>query len=297
MLDFLQRGLARPETFGQVIIDRRVLVTPRSTISIPHIAFVSSGTLTVPSTLAWNLALALLAGGLVLAGIGLAQKSIVFAGAGGLALVAGFVLARFFAKAEVPCLSVSSSDGHTVHFVGQRHTLEEARRLLSEKINSDDENAIYRISFEKGAIQAINVGHPHPEPVAAPHAPAMANLPPMPGPGSGRMGLDSFMPGAAPPAPHLGNGHYPPPETTAHIDYSQLLPQIVDMQRFYAQRRDTQDIADQLGELERLMRSGTPTAGSRNRVGQLTAELSAVLGAYPAVVQVFQQAARLAGFP
>ncbi len=292
MLDFLQRGLARSETFGQLIIDRRVLITPKSTISIPHIAVISSGTLTIPSKYTWNLALALLAVGFVLSTMGLGQKSIVFAAIGGLALLGGFVLARYFAKTEAPCLSISSSDGRTAHFIGQRQTLEEARRLLSEKINADDENAVYRISFEKGAIQAMSVGHA--EPAGAPVVAGMGG-PGMPGPGNGRVGPDAFMQAARSPGPQPSNGHYAHADT-AHIDYSQVLAQIVDMQRFYSQRQDTQDIADHLGELERLMRSGTPTVGSRNRLGQLTAELSSVLGAYPGVVQIFQQAARLAGF-
>jgi len=93
--------------------------------------------------------------------------------------------------------------------------------------------------------------------------------------------------------PVLANGHYPSPE--AHIDYAIVLPQIVDMQRFYAQRPDTQEIAERLNELEFLMRSGTPTPAGRARLGQLAAELAAILGAYPHVVQIFQQAARLAG--
>ena len=44
------------------------------------------------------------------------------------------------------------------------------------------------------------------------------------------------------------------------------------------------------------MRSGTPTAGGRSRLSQLLGDLSSILGAYPGVVQVFQQAARIAGF-
>jgi hypothetical protein len=68
------------------------------------------------------------------------------------------------------------------------------------------------------------------------------------------------------------------------------------MQRFYAQRQDTQDIAERLAELEHLMRAGTPTPGSRSRLSQLLGELSSVLGAYPGVVQIFQQIAKLAGF-
>jgi hypothetical protein len=97
------------------------------------------------------------------------------------------------------------------------------------------------------------------------------------------------------PGAQLGNGHYAS-GNSYHVDYAQLLPQIVEMQRFYAQRQDTQDIAERLGELERLMRSGTPTANSRSRLSQLLGDLSSILGAYPGVVQVFQQVARLAGF-
>ncbi len=106
-------------------------------------------------------------------------------------------------------------------------------------------------------------------------------------------GLDLPMPAMSPPVPVLANGHYPSPE--AHIDYAIVLPQIVDMQRFYAQRPDTQEIAERLNEMEFLMRSGTPTPAGRARLGQLAGELGSILGAYPHVVHIFQQAARLAG--
>ena len=75
-----------------------------------------------------------------------------------------------------------------------------------------------------------------------------------------------------------------------------MLAQIVDMQRFYAQRQDTQDIAERLNELEYLMRSGTPTPAARGRLNHLLGELSSILGAYPDVVQIFHRAARLAGY-
>lgn len=286
MLESVRRGLARSETFGQLIIERRVLVTPKATISIPNIAVIATRTVSLPRRYVWGLALILLAvgsGGLL---AGLVQGGLIAAAVGAVALACGLVLSRYFATSEVPCLAVSSSDGHTFLFTGQRHALEEARRLLSDKINADDENAVYRINFEKGAIQALGVG-------PAEYSDRAAGL------GQARP-ADLFMHVPSPqpihaPGPQLANGHYTN-GSAPHIDYAPILPQIVDMQRFYAQRQDTQDIADQLGELERLMRSGTPTAGSRNRLGQLTADLSAVLGAYPNVVQVFHQAARLAGF-
>ena len=79
--------------------------------------------------------------------------------------------------------------------------------------------------------------------------------------------LDTYMPATTAPGPPARQRHHA--GRAPHVDYSQVLPQIVDMQRFYAQRQDTQDIAERLNELEYLMRSGTPTAGSRSRLNQL----------------------------
>jgi hypothetical protein len=43
MLEFLQRDLQpKSETFGQLTIERRVLITPKSTINIASIAVISS---------------------------------------------------------------------------------------------------------------------------------------------------------------------------------------------------------------------------------------------------------------
>jgi len=292
MLEFLQRDLQpKSETFGQLTIERRVLITPRSTVSISSIAVISSGTMSVPRKGIWNLALVLLAVGLVALAAGLYLQNNLAMVLGGVGMLCGLILARFFAKTETPCLSIVSTDGHKHQFTGQRRTLEEVRRILSDKINAGDESAVYRVSFEKGIIQPISVGHV--DSVGA--MLAGAGSPAAAGPPNVRAGaVDPYMPTPSPPAPHLGNGHYG--GGAPHVDYSQVLPQIVDMQRFYAQRQDTQDIAERLNELEYLMRSGTPTAGSRSRLNHIVGELSSILGAYPGVVQIFHQAARLAGF-
>jgi hypothetical protein len=159
MLGFLGRGRKQPksEVFGQLTIERRVLITPRSTVSIPNIATISSGTITVPSKLVWMLALMLLAGGIGVFAYARARPGFVDAAAGSAMVLAALVLARFFSHKEKPCLFISSSDGHTSLFAGQQKTLEEVRRLLSDKINADDENAVYRINFEKGVVQTVNV--------------------------------------------------------------------------------------------------------------------------------------------
>ena len=160
MLEFLQRDLQpKSETFGQLTIERRVLITPRSTVSISSIAVISSGTMSVPRKAIWNLALVLLAAGLAALAVGFGLKSDLTMALGGVGMLCGLILARFFAKTEMPCLSIVSTDGHKHQFTGQRRTLEEVRRILSDKINAGDESAVYRVSFEKGIIQPISVGH------------------------------------------------------------------------------------------------------------------------------------------
>jgi hypothetical protein len=287
MLEFLQRDLQpKSETFGQLTIERRVLITPKSTINIASIAVISSGSASVPNRAVWNLALILLVAGAVVLAVGVGQNAHLAIAAGGVGIFSGVILARFFAKAEKPCLSITSTDGHKHQFIGQRRTLEEVRRILSDKINALDESTVYRVSFEKGIIQSMNV--PHAETVGAMlgGAPSGEVMPRAPDTRGGA--LETYTPAVAPAAPAPGR----PP----HVDYSQVLPQIVDMQRFYAQRQDTQDIAERLNELEYLMRSGTPTPVTRGRLNHLLGELSSILGAYPDVVQIFHRAARLAGY-
>ena len=166
MLEFLQRDLQpKSETFGQLTIERRVLITPKSTINIASIAVISSGTASVPNKAVWNLALVLLVAGAVVLAVGVGQNAYLAIAAGGVGIFSGVVLARFFAKAEKPCLSITSTDGHKHQFIGQRRTLEEVRRILSDKINALDESTVYRVSFEKGIIQPMNV--PHAEAVGA----------------------------------------------------------------------------------------------------------------------------------
>lgn len=296
MLGRLLGDVRDSHTFGQVTIERRVLLTPKSTIPIANIAVMSSGTVNVPRRFVRAAALVLLAAGIAALAIGVNLKGTLVMMVGGAAVVAGLV-ALVFARTEAPCLSITSNDGHKTHFTGQRRTLDEVRRILSDKINTGDDSAVYRINFEKGIVQPAGAAAVHAEPVAG-MLPGMGGPMIAATPGRGPApALDTYMPASIPPpAPQLGNGYFAGSSPAPHVDYSQILAQIVDMQRFYAQRPDTQDIAERLNEMEYLMRSGTPTPGSRGRLNQLVGELSAILGAYPSVVQIFQQAARLAGF-
>lgn len=294
MLDFLRAGKKQPkgEAFGQLTIEKRVLITPTSTISIPNIAVIASGTIPAANKVVWGVVLALMVGTVVAFAIGDARTNPPAAAAGTIMAIAALILAIFFSRTRKPSLLISTSDGRSALFAGQQETLEDVRRLLTEKINADDEAAVYRINFEKGAIQAVSVGHA--DSIGAIVAGSGNQL--AGAAGNARLGTaDSFMQAIKSPGAQLGNGHAAN-GNSYHVDYSQILPQIAEMQRFYAQRQDTRDIADRLGELEHLMRAGTPTAGSRSRLSQLLGDLTALLGAYPGVVQIFQQAGRMAGF-
>jgi hypothetical protein len=288
-----QGGDRPPRTgpFGQLTIERRVVIVPGSTIPIAGIADVSTGPVGFIRRSPLLAAVVLLAVGAVLAIAGASQNGLLMLLAGGASLACGAVLAAVLGRAELDCLTITSAGGHAFLFTGKRKTLEEARRLLTDKINSQDDSAVYRINFEKGIVHAA--GHVEPLGVV-PLGPGPAPSQPLPAPAPPRIGgLDLPMPAAGAPVPVLANGAYASP--TVHIDYAPVLPQIVDMQRFYAQRPDTQEIADRLNEMEFLMRSGTPTPAGRARLGHLAGELASILGAYPHVVHIFQQAARLAG--
>ncbi|MGE0851454.1 MAG: DUF6232 family protein [Hyphomicrobiaceae bacterium] len=293
MLDFLRAGKApaKGEAFGQLTIDKRVLVTPKSTISIPNIAVISSGTMPVANRLVWGLVLALVVGTVAAFSIGDAHTSQPIAAAGAIMAAAALILAVFFSRTRKPTLVISSSDGRATLFTGQPDTLDEVRRLLTDKINTDDDTAVYRVNLEKGAIQSINAAHAGSIGSAGPGFGGQVAAA-----GNNRLDTaDPFAQAASAPGAQLGNGHAAS-GNSFHVDYSLILPQIVEMQRFYAQRQDTRDIAERLSELEHLMRAGTPTVGSRSRLSQLIGDLSSMLGAYPGVVQIFQQAARMAGF-
>ena len=115
MLDFL-RWDKRPksETFGQLTIERRVLITSKTTISIPNIASISSGALGFRAGWSGPWSLALLAGGVGASPGGPRPPVIAESTAGRRAMCSvAAALARFFSHTEKPCLFISSSDGHT----------------------------------------------------------------------------------------------------------------------------------------------------------------------------------------
>ena len=71
------------------------------------------------------------------------------------------------------------------------------------------------------------------------------------------------------------------------VDYTGVLPAIVEMHRFYARQPGTQHLEQRLSELEMLMRAGTPTASQKARVRELTGDMTQILNAYPQAVELF----------
>ena len=204
-------------------------------------------------------------------------------------LWAGCWSLAFFVRAEEHCLSIASAGGQVFLFTGQRKTLEEARRLLTDKINTGDDSAVYRINFAKGIINAA--GHFEP-PGAVPPSPGALVRSRRPGPA--RLGgLDLPMPAMSPPVPLLATVTTRAPTPTSTM-------------RSCCRRSSTCSASMRSGPTRRTSPSGStswnsscararPPPAGRARLGQLAGELGSILGAYPHVVHIFQQAARLAG--
>ncbi len=94
------------------------------------------------------------------------------------------------------------------------------------------------------------------------------------------------------PAPTT-NDATPPKLPGYHYDYSAVLSQVTELNRFYVQTPDTQHIEERLSEMEVLMRSGTPNEEGRERIRVLSGELSTILQVYPTMVQLFDNISSL----
>src|SRR5581483_220444 len=106
MLDFLRIGNRQPnsEVFGQLTIEKRVLITPKSTISIPNIAVISSGSIPAPRRLAWAAVLVLIVAAGAAFAVGDARSGLPLQAAGTVMGLLALVVALFFTRTRRPCL-------------------------------------------------------------------------------------------------------------------------------------------------------------------------------------------------
>ncbi|HEX3868945.1 MAG TPA: DUF6232 family protein [Pirellulales bacterium] len=308
----VRESAAATKTFGSLRIDRRILSTPTRSIAIANIATVSTGTHVVhrPTAIYWLAALLL-----VLMALGSMRPDFTWGPLTptGVTVVLGFLAVVFAGLALRPddkthYLLISSTDGVLSRFTApDRSVLEEVRAILTDKINRGDESMTYQVNFDRGHIESLasqsggqpaalpapatDHGSQHARPLNA-GAPVERNSPTAGGrprsvpPES--TGPPSRPPRAQPSLSGTMNGTAVPkvaPES--FVDYSGVLPAIVEMHRFYARQSGTQHLEQRLSELELLMRAGTPTISQKTRLRELSGEMSQILGAYPQAVELF----------
>lgn len=305
----IRESAAATKTFASLRVDHRVLSTPTRTIAISNISTVSVGTHVTarPTALFW-----LLAALFLLMTLGSMRPDFSWGPLTptGATVVLGFIALAFAGLAVRPedkthYLLISSNDGILSRFSApDRSILEEVRSILTEKINRNDESMTFSVDFERGQIENLGPAHSGgraAQPGNSGAAPDRNSQPaaqrPRPGPGQGPAEITG--PAARPqqqPQPQRGqpalssalNGAAAPSQSAdAFIDYTGVLPAIVEMHRFYARQAGTQHLEQRLSELELLMRAGTPTSAQKVRLRELSGEMSQILGAYPQAVELF----------
>lgn len=313
----IRESAAATKTFGSLRIDRRVLSTPTRTIAIANIATVSTGTHVGhrPTAIYWLLTLLF-----ILMALGSMRPDFTWGPltpTGG-TVVLGFLAVVFAGIALRPqdkthYLLISSADGVLSRFTApDRSILDEVRTILTDKINRDDESMTFSINFDRGHIESLGAhSGGAPTALSPPGADQQSQLHSTPAARPANLGVPVDR-GAQPSSPRQrpnpsdntgppsrgqraqpalnpkANGSAAPnasPES--FVDYSGVLPAIVEMHRFYARQTGTQHLEQRLSELELLMRAGTPTTSQKSRLRELSGEMSQILGAYPQAVELF----------
>jgi hypothetical protein len=297
---------AATRTFGALRIERRVLTTPARTIAIANISSVSVGTHVTPKpkVLFWLLALlfAVMAWGSMRPDFSWGPLSPT-----GFTFVLGVIMLVFAGLALRPddkthYLLISSNDGVLSRFTApDRAFLDEVRGILTDKINRGDEQMTFHVNFEKVQIENLAAGgEANALPLHRPNGSGQAaNVGNGAGNSAGRGLVPATDPRAAKPARRLANIAQPSNGTEngtrngtgakaeTFVDYTGVLPAIVEMHRFYARQPGTQHLEQRLSELEMLMRAGTPTASQKVRLRELTGDMTQILNAYPQAVELF----------
>lgn len=297
-----ERG-APTEVFGDLIIERRVLLAGSRTISIPNIASISIGNFPIKPSGLWLISAG--ASGILSAWYFMASQNsfardnnsvgiafLFFALAAAL-----LVIWAMLPRTTQPYLIITTNDGtRSLFSSGHSHeTLEKVRRVLSDKINAQDEAATYTVNFATGVIENLNLEKGASlnadTVVAGDGNQVVANSP------GGRIATaDQTFSATSSPGAQIGFGNTQAGNTltVTYIDYSGVLPQIEQMHRFYARDPNAAHVAERLSEMEVLMRSGTPTEPGRSRIRVLATDLSTILQGYPPLVQFFHDIVRLA---
>ena len=275
-------------TFGRLNIRERVLDTGDRTIAVANISTVSLAKLDKKRT---RIVLWILAGLCVVSGlvslVGGDMSSVLL-----LALAGFFGWLAYRAK-DIVTLAVGTGDGARTLFSSTDEAfLAEVKRFLTEKINTGDLRAatfIFDQSTQDISIGKVVTGNDHSvnadSVVTGSHNQVATNSA-----GAQFGNSDARYSAVNSPKAQMGAGN-----TVARVDYSSVLPNVEEWRRQAAQSPGWEHVAERLSELEALLKSGTPNADDKGKVRSLVADLSGILQAYPAAVQLFQSIARLAG--
>lgn len=271
-------------------VEARVLITPHTSISIPNIATLSvipivqkKPSVTLP------IALVVIIASYIYFQVGSPYgyqqstdpRTVVMLIAS--LIIAGLLTYYFRHPGEQWRLLIGTSDGGLNYFTApKRATLEQVRDLLTEKINNRDEAAVYNINFESGDIQIVQPG--------ASVGTLVSGTGNQVASGNGRVGTTEVIQSQG---VQIGRGHQAN-GAVYKVDYSANLPTI-ELWAEHFRNTEHREIADKLAELERLMRSGTPSDQSKGRVRELTSQLSQLLSSASDAVNLFAAVARAAG--
>jgi hypothetical protein len=308
--------------FGSVKIYERVVDTDDRTINIDSIATVSVGV--VPNRflrwLVWTVAGGVAATGLSLLAGTLTRNRFDPADlVGAVTMFAVSVAIYFFGRRfkDNYLLVIGASDGSRTVFPSRnlKH-LHEVKDFLTRKINEQDVAATLAADFKAamsrpivhnnnyGGTQynnngsgAFAVGDGNQMAVASPGATVGNGDLHVNGSGN-RIGTHETsygLNGAA--GVQIGTGHVAAgnQSTASHIDFSGVLPQVVELHRYYAQQANSSHVEERLMELEMLMRSGAASQQQKSRIRELASDLGQILQAYPSMVQFFGHVGRLVG--
>ena len=312
-----EKDRSNPRAYTKLSLERRLLVTPDTTINIASISrVVVTGTMVKGEKQMSLLAkLLIFAAPPLLTLVGLTTGSAIALSL--LVLMAiGSATAGYMAPKEViredeqtHMLAVYTLDGGEFRFVTSNlAVLNNARTLIANRMTETGDGLPITIDFAKGVIsttaeavvkqqQAANGaaaksnGHAaddekdddddEEKEEAAREKPSWREAAPPREPTLSRgptLSLD----------PHLGERAAGMP-----IDYGEVLPSIEQWHRTAAGSRGWEEAADLLFELERLTKTGTPDPNQRARVRTLAIELSSRLNAYPQAIGLMQAVMRL----
>lgn len=308
--------------FGSVKIYERVVDTDDRTINIDSIATVSVGVL--PNRflrwLVWAVAGGVAATGLsMLAGTVARNRFDPFDLIGAMVMLAVAVAIYFLGRriTDTYLLVIGASDGSRTVFPSRnlKH-LHEVKDFLTRKINEQDLSAKLTADFKAAVSRPIINNHNYggtqynnndSGAMAVGTGNQMAVNSPGATVGNGNLHVSGNgnrigtaetsygLNGAA--GVQIGTGHVAAgnQSTAAYLDFAGVLPQVVELHRYYAQQANSRHVEERLMELEMLMRSGAASQQQRSRIRELAGDLGDILQAYPAMVQFFGHVGRMVG--